>query len=295
MIRSMTGYGAAERVWEEWTIRVEARSVNHSELKLSARMPEMLRLRESELAALAKETIRRGHLYLSVSCELARKALDKTLDRERLRAYLKAVKEVAEGEGVHVSAEVGALMGLPGVINVEALPDDVKDALWEEVVQTVREALKALLAMREAEGRNLCEQLSALCAEVRSRTESVASEAGRCLREYKARLAERVAELMDAAPSPVDQDVIAREVAMIAQRSDVSEEVTRTYSHLDQFEKHLDSDGEPVGRALEFLSQEMLREANTAASKLPSGQQVQQAIRIKADVHRLREQVRNVE
>ncbi|MDP6440022.1 MAG: YicC/YloC family endoribonuclease [Candidatus Brocadiia bacterium] len=295
MIRSMTGFGSADRTWQKWAIRVEARSVNHSEFKLSVRLPEMLRLRESELNAVTTETVARGHVYITAGCDPAEAAVDLLVDKRRLAAYLRVAKEVAAQEGVPVSVDAGGLIALPGVMNAETLGQEDRDALWENVKETVRDALRAMVAMREAEGRNLCVQLRDLCAAIRSRTDGLDAETDGFLQRHRARLAERVRQLLEGVSTPADETAIAREVAIQAERSDVSEEITRMYSHLEQLEAHLDGGGEPVGRTLEFLAQEMLREANTTAAKLPGGEQVQQVIQIKADVQRLREQARNVE
>ncbi|MDP6107271.1 MAG: YicC/YloC family endoribonuclease [Candidatus Brocadiia bacterium] len=295
MIRSMTGFGSAERTWQKWAIRAEARSVNHSEFKLSVRLPEMLRLRESELNAVTKETVARGHVYVMASCEPAEAAVDLLVDRERLAAYLRVAKEVAAQEGVPVNIDAGSLIALPGIISTETYEPDDRDALWEKVKDAVRDALGVMVTMREAEGRNLCDQLQELCASIRSRMDSLDAETEGFLRRHRARLSERVRQLLEGVPTPADEAAIAREIAIQAERSDVSEEITRMHSHLQQMEAHLDGGGEPVGRALEFLAQEMLREANTTAAKLPGGEQVQQVIQIKSDVQRLREQARNVE
>lgn len=295
MILSMTGFGAAERTWEQWAIRVEARSVNNPDLRLSIRLPDTLRLRESDIAAAARSKVSRGHLYISVTCEPTETAIGQFADKDRLRAYVRLVKAAADEEGVAVSADVGALMSLPGVLNPNALPADVREALWDNVMQTVAAALDALLELRRSEGANLGAQLLRVCGEIGEGVDEVGAGAAKCLDEYRARLAGRVKQLMEGAPSPADEDVIAREVAILAEKSDVSEEITRLRSHLKQFGTHMEADGDPVGKPLEFLAQEMLREANTMAAKLPTGEQVQQAIRIKTSVHRLREQVRNVE
>ena len=295
MIRSMTGFGCAEKVWQQWTIRVEARSVNHDELKLVIRLPDVLRLWENEVGRLVQGRLKRGYVHIFVVCTLAEEALKLLVDAERLRSYVRLVKDVADSEGVPVHAEVGALIGLPGVVNSDALPQDMRQSLWLEVQATVEQTLAELVKMREAEGRSMKEQFDALCDDIARRTDIVAARGETAVRDCKAKLAARIKLLLDGVPTPADEAAIAREVAIFAEHSDVSEELTRLRSHLQQFRAALALDGEPVGRKLEFLLQEMLREANTMAAKLPAGELVQQAIEIKADIHRLREQVRNVE
>ncbi len=295
MIRSMTGFGVAERAWEHWAIKAEARSVNHSELRLSIRLPDMLRLKESELAGLVRARARRGHVYLILNCSAAEQAIALLVDRQKIRTYLRLLKEIADAEGVPVHADAGVLMSLPGAMRQESLPQDVLEGLLVQAAATAEEALDAMLRMREAEGRNLVGQLEALCSSIEQRTNLVEANAGMAVREYQRRLTQRVRELLEGSGATADQDAIARQVAILAERSDVSEEITRLRSHLEQFRKALQHEGEPVGRKLEFLAQEMLRESSTMAAKIQNTELAEQVIEIKADVARLREQVRNVE
>lgn len=295
MIRSMTGFGAAERAWQHWTIRVEARSVNQAHLKLAIRLPEMFRLRESDLGKVVGSKVSRGQVHVSVSCTLADSAVDLLVDKQRLRNYIRVIKDAAAAEDVPVRAEVGALMSLPGVMGAEGLPAQVREDLWSQMRSTAEEAVDEMLRMREAEGRNLSEQLREICRTAREYTEIVAGGVDEAVRQYRGRLTERVRRLLEGTQVALDEDAMTREVTFLAERSDVSEEIVRMRSHLDQVEEVLSSGDGPVGKKLEFLAQEMLREANTMASKLPSGEQSQQAIEIKLDVNRLLEQARNVE
>ena len=295
MIRSMTGFGSAEKTWQQWTIRAEARSVNHGELKLAIRLPAMLRLKESELTKLVQQKLRRGHLYLVVACTPAEEAMDTLVDKDRLRGYMRLLKKLAGQEQVPLYAEVARMISLPGVMTTDVLPHEVREPLWQQVSATALEALDALVGTREVEGRNLAAHLASVCASIRQRTDWVASELPTAVREYQERFAGRVRELLRESPAPVDEGALAQEVAVFAERSDVSEEVARMRSHLEQFDDALESPGEPVGRKLEFMAQEMLREANTMAAKLPAGDLVKEVLEIKTDVQKLREQARNVE
>ena len=295
MIRSMTGFGSTERVWEQWTIRAEARSVNHAQLNVHVHLPMVLRFKESELTKMVEGRLSRGHVHLSVGCSPAENAIDLLVDRERLRSYVRLAKEAAAAEGVAASVEVGALMSLPGVASFEGLSTQVWEALWPEALNAAQEAVDEMVRMREAEGQNLAGQLLAICTDARKRTEAVAAGIGESVRQYRARHAERIKQLLQGVDVPFDENAIARQLAVLAERSDVSEEIARMRSHLDQFETALQSQGGPVGKKLEFLGQEMLREANTMVAKLPTSELVQQAIEIKLEVNRLLEQVRNVE
>lgn len=295
MVRSMTGFGVAERIWEQWTIRAEARSVNQAGLKLFLRLPEMLRLRENELARIVEQRVSRGHVHLTVDCTLGEDAVDLLADKEKLRSYMRLVKEAAAAEGLPVSVEAGALMSLPGVISSGRLPVQLLEALWSQVLATAQEAVDGMVGMREVEGQNLARQLGAVCADALGRVEALGAGVAGSVRHYQARLGERVRQLLEGTEATVDEGALAREVAFIAERSDVSEEIARMGSHLEQFGAALQAEGGPAGKKLEFIAQEMLREANTMVAKLPSTEQVQQAIELKLDVNRLLEQLRNVE
>ena len=170
-----------------------------------------------------------------------------------------------------------------------------RDALWPHVVTSCEEALAQLLEMRRAEGANLAVHLEELCSCMSERVEAVEAAQDEALAAYRDRLAERLQRLLEGSDTPVSEDALARELAFYAERSDVSEEIARLRSHVAQLREALDGSGEPVGRRIEFLGQEMLREANTMAAKVPAGPHVAQVLELKGDIERLREQARNVE
>lgn len=295
MIRSMTGYGTAETMAEDWTLRVEVRSLNHGELKVSPRLPGVLRLKESDLTGVVQQQVARGQIYVTVNCDVEESAVEMMVDKEKLRGYLQAATKVVGAENVPLQAEVGALLSLPDVISSESVPYQLRDELWPEVLEATKLALEDMVQMREEEGANLARQMKEIAARMREATERIAGGLDDCLKAYQNRLIERVGELMEHQDFEPDPEVLARELAKMAERSDVSEEITRMLSHLDQFENVIDNDTTAVGKKLDFIVQEMHREANTMSAKLPSNEMVQEAVEIKADVQKLREQVRNIE
>lgn len=297
MIRSMTGYGTAETIDTNWTIRVEVRSVNHSDLKVSPRLPEALRLKESDLVSVVKDKIGRGQVYVTVSCDVADAAAEMMVDKEKLRGYLDAVKKVVGGESIPLQAEAGSLLDLPDILASKSVPSCFREEIWPEVVEATELAMDDLIEMREAEGANLAAQLRTVASDLAEKNENVASRLDECLAAYQNRLTQRVNKLIQASDleaSP-DKEALAKELAMIAEKSDISEEITRMRSHVDQFISVIDSEKASVGKKLEFIVQEMLREANTMSAKLPSSDMVELAVDIKSDVQKLREQVRNIE
>ncbi len=297
MIRSMTGYGTAETIDTNWTIRVEVRSVNHSDLKVSPRLPEALRLKESDLTSVVKDKIGRGQVYVTVTCDVADAAAEMMVDKEKLRGYLEGVKKVVGGESIPLQAEAGSLLELPGVLASTSLPPSFREEIWPEVVEATELAMDDLIAMREAEGANLATQLEEIATDLGEKNEEVADRLDGCLQAYQERLTDRVDELIqanDMNASP-DGEALAKELAVIAEKSDISEEITRMRSHVDQFLNVIENTKSTVGKKLEFIVQEMLREANTMSAKLPSSGMVELAVDIKSDVQKLREQVRNIE
>ena len=295
MIRSMTGFGAAEARHDHWMVRVELRSVNHRDLQVSFRLPEAFHLRELELQRVVEAQVRRGHVRLVLSAQLDSGRTEVLVDTEHLRGYLLALKDLAGIEQTPVHVDLASLLRLPGALKDVTTDTSLREELWPVVKQVARDALAEMVGMRQTEGANLAGQLGQLCDDVESRLAGVEGCSGQLIAAYRDRLKERIEKLLAGTGVAVSEDSLAREVAFFAERSDVSEEVARLHSHLAQFREALDGDEEAVGRRMEFLGQEMLREANTMAAKMAACEQLATVMEIKGLVDRLREQVRNVE
>lgn len=296
MILSMTGFGSGQSQCDDWMLRAEVRSVNHKELQVSFRIPDVLHPRETALQKLVEKHVSRGHLYIWINCDPVGAESDTLVDEEALGAYVRAARRVAEKEGVPFRADLGAMLRLPGVIRDLDADEDLVESLWPSVLEAVEAALVSLVEMRRAEGANLTEQFEELTTNIGSLVDRIEAEQGSFVPGYRDRLRERIARLLEGTSVEVKEDALAREVAVYADRSDVSEEIARLRSHLAQFAEAMDTDAaEPVGRKMEFLGQEMLRESGTIAAKVPAGPQVECVLSLKSNVDRLREQVRNVE
>ncbi|MFO8006219.1 MAG: YicC/YloC family endoribonuclease [Candidatus Brocadiia bacterium] len=296
MIRSMTGFGAAQKVCDDWLVRVEMRTVNHRDLQTTFRTPEAFRAKEAELQKLIERRIHRGHLYYSLTCEPHGERGTALVDEELVAGYLQALKGLAAAEELPIRVDLASLLSLPGALKQMALDEDLREALWEDVLEVSGEALESLVQMRSAEGQNLAAQLREFCDEMGSLTDAIEGAQRDFVPAYQERLRERVNRLLDGTDVELNEEPLCREVAIYADRCDVSEEIARLRSHLEQFGDALaGDDSEPVGRKMEFIGQEMLREAGTIAAKVPAGEQVRQVIELKTAVERLREQVRNVE
>jgi len=295
MIRSMTGFGSAKSHLDGWDVRVEVRSVNHKGLNVSLNLPEPLQSRENELQSLIRERISRGHVYLRLRCDVEAEAIGDLLDRDKLTGYLRAIKELADKVGLSVAVDPASLPALSGTLGGDPLERMAKGKAWERIRAVCCEALDALLQMKQKEGAALQAQLNEVCNRIGELAQEVETACPTLIEAYQHRLLERVRTLLGEKAAELDSDAICREVAVCAERSDVSEEIARLKSHLAQFREALQGIDVPVGRKLEFLAQEMLREANTMAAKLPGTERTRDVLNIKTEVDRLREQVRNVE
>jgi len=293
MIRSMTGFGRASAEIDGVAIAVELRTVNHRHLDVSVRLPRNLAALEPRARKAAQGGFLRGKVDATV--QLAgngpgRSTLE--VDRTLSRAYLAAAKAMVPGAATLTAAE---LLALPGVARVVEEGFD-EEACAAPLVDAVARAAAAADAMRETEGaaidadlRRRLLAIEALAAEVEARADEVVQQAKDRLR--------RRAEQLQEETGLLDRARLHQEVVLAADRMDVTEEVVRLRSHVAQFRSTLDEAGrqEPVGRRLDFLVQEMVREANTIGSKAGDAAVAHRSVDLKTELERIREQVQNVE
>jgi len=297
MIRSMTGYGAAERTNEQVRIAVEIRTVNNRFFKANQRSPEGLGAVEVAVENLLRAAISRGTVNLNLTVEPKGAAARAPVNTAMLAAYLKDVTEFGQA---HVpgfrpqDVRVEALLELPGVVGDEQVLLVGVDNLQAQIEATVKEALLRLNVMRDQEGQATARDMAAALDEMDRRIAAVLAQAPAVLEEYRARLRERVSALLEGAEIPLDDQTLIRELAFFAERSDINEELARLKSHIDQFRELLGASG-PAGRRLEFLTQEMYREVTTLGSKSSDPQISREVVEIKVGVDRLREQTQNIE
>jgi len=297
---SMTGYAQAKGVVLGWDLRVSVKSVNHRFLDLKLRLPEGFDLYELRLRQLVRERIHRGHVEVHVSVEPG-SGTPIQVNRDLVANYLRAADELRLQTAVSAALDVVALLRLPGVIGglAPAVPENEEDQekLGRALEGCLREALGKLDEMRRAEGRHLVEDLRRRLARISEQSESVRGLVVQLRPAFARRLESRLKDLLSG--TTIDPARIAQEAAMLAERSDISEELDRLRSHLQQFGKLLDGAGE-LGKKLDFLLQEMHREANTMLSKTPGVESEALTItgiglEIKAEIEKLREQVQNIE
>lgn len=295
MIRSMTGFGAADGPWGDARVAVELRTVNHRFFNPSLKLPTRLQRWEAEIRELLRQRVARGHVTLMVRIETADDRAS-TIDEARLARYADELRGVAGRLGLDATVDLATLLRLPDVIRAGGGEDDAADGEVAELVGVVRSASDALDEMRVAEGARLVDELRTRLARMEAAMARVAERAPARLVEQRERLRTNVRELLDGAT--VDEARLAQEIALLADRLDVQEEIARFAAHVAAFRATLDAPaaaGEGVGKRLGFLLQELLREANTTGSKGNDVAIVRDVIVVKEELERMREQVENIE
>jgi len=296
-LKSMTGYAQASAEENGWVLRLSLRSVNHRFLDLHLRMPEGFEALEPRIRQMVRERVRRGHLDVTLHFEPTGPAAVE-VNREVAAAYLKVAEELRLQFKMKAEPDLAAILRLPGVIAPAAASLESEfERLSQLVGDCLAEALERLDHMRELEGRTLVEELSGRLRGILSHVAQIEELAVRARPLFARRLEARLKELLKE--SPVDPARLAQEAALAAERSDVSEELARLRSHVQQFEKMLAGAAE-AGKKLDFLLQEMQREANTLLSKAPGTEaeglaMTNLGLEVKAEIEKLREQVQNVE
>jgi uncharacterized protein (TIGR00255 family) len=292
-LRSMTGYGRGESRAGGFRAVVEISAVNRKQLDLQVNLPRALQTLEARMLEEIGLRVSRGRVTIAVQITLgpAAAARGVRLNEDLARAWVRAVREGAERLKLRDDLGATALLRAPDLFTVEHPEEDV-ERVWPAVREALRRALTALLRMRAAEGRALATDLAARFGHLTTMVEAIAARAPAVAERHRAALLDRLQRA--GLPLRTDDPSIAREIAIFTDRSDITEELTRLRSHLDQG-RRMPREREPVGRALDFLTQELLREINTLAAKCADAAISSETVRFKAELERLREQVQNVE
>jgi uncharacterized protein (TIGR00255 family) len=296
----MTGFALARAEHNGWALRVSVKSVNHRFLDVKLRLPDGFELYETRFRHAVREKILRGHVEISVNVQPS-KAAPLQINAEIAQAYLRAAQGLRGKTKSKMDVDVVALLRLPGVVTgvAPAVPEteEEQERLGGALAACLAEALAKLEEMRRLEGRQLTEELRTRSAHIAEQAAQIRELAVKLQPAFHRRLESRLKEVLSG--TGLDPARIAQEAALLAERSDVSEELDRLRSHLTQFTRVVDGGGE-VGKKLDFLLQEMHREANTLLSKTPGVESEGLAItglalEIKAEIEKLREQVQNIE
>lgn len=296
MIRSMTGFGEASAHQDGVHYFLEVRSLNGKYFKATLRMPEDLQGLEPELEAELRRRLTRGTITLIGKCSDSSAAAAHSINHEALERYieqLRRTKHVADGS---CALDVCSLLTLPGVL--QSPSDEEERLVRARAVFTalLEESCGRLIRAREKEGRLLVDDLMSHHAHISSHLARIAERSPTVVEEYQRRLQARINVLLSDASVAVNPIDLIKEVAVYAERSDIAEEVARLSGHLSQFRTLVgETDGRPLGRTLDFLIQEMLREANTIASKSSDVEISRSIVEVKGAIDRMKEQVQNVE
>jgi uncharacterized protein (TIGR00255 family) len=292
MISSMTGYGEVQCSDGDISYVLELRTVNSRYLKFTIKLPDSLSIFEPQLEQLLRTRLTRGSVAFTLRVRDSSAEAAQEVNQAAVIRYVQQLRAVLHEGPVRV--DLATLLMLPGVCQPPPIDESKRARQWEVLERLTGEALDRLMEMRRIEGRGLAEDFSRQCAAIRENLQAVAERAPTVLAEYHQRLCQRANELLAESRLQLVLDDVRREVALYAERCDINEEVARLRSHLDQFERACGV-REPVGRKLDFLSQEMLREANTLGSKANDAAIAQHVIEIKGAIDRIKEQVQNVE
>lgn len=292
MIKSMTGYGKSEQTIDSLNVTVEIKSVNHRYFEFSARVPREYGFLEEKLKKYCNSLITRGKVECYVSVEdLEEREMEVNVNETLAAGYVKALKELSERFGLKDDISAVTLSRYPDVITLHKASED-EERIWNAVKTVAETAVSKFIEMRETEGSKLRGDILSRADYIIECVEFIEGRSPETVREYNEKLKQRMKELLgDAA---VDEQRLLNEAAIYADKIAVDEETVRLRSHISQLREFMNS-SEAIGRKLDFLVQEINREANTIGSKAQDVDIVKKVIAIKAEVEKIREQVQNIE
>lgn len=292
MIKSMTGFGRYETVTDEYRIAVEIKSVNHRYCDLNIKLPKKFNEIENTLRMMMKEIAERGKVDVYVSYEdYAGKGTHVHYHPQIAKEYVKVAAQVAEEFELHNSLSAERLLGFADVISLEEESNDL-ESVFPIVTQTLQKAGEQFIASREREGEQLYQDIKGKLAYLLTLVAQVEERSPQMLQEHRQKLLEKVQELLG--DHKIDEGILATELIVYADKVCVDEETVRLRSHIDAMSETLDMQ-EAIGRKLDFIAQEMNREANTILSKANDKELSGIAINLKTEIEKIREQIQNIE
>ncbi len=292
MIKSMTGFGRCEKVTEEYKLSVEMKAVNHRYLDMSIKMPKKFNYFEAGIRNLLKNDIQRGKVDVFINYEdYTENKMSLKYNASLAAEYMEYFKKMEEQFGIANDIKVSALARMPEVLTMEEVPDD-EDSMWKLLSEVVTEAAGNFVDSRVREGEHLKNDLLGKLDYMLEQVAFIEERSPKIVAEYRTKLEEKVRELLESAS--IDEGRIATEVTIFADKICVDEETVRLRSHIDHTRKELLAGGS-VGRKLDFIAQEMNREANTILSKANDLEISEHAIILKTEIEKVREQIQNIE
>ncbi len=292
MIKSMTGFGRFEQVEEKRKISVEIKSVNHRFFEAGIKMPKKLNAFEGRIRDVIKKYAQRGKIDVFINYEdMTENKVELTYNKDLAAEYMNIFNQMAEQFDMNNDVTISALSRYPEVIDMQAVPVN-EEELWKFIENAVKSACEQLVETRITEGENLKNDLIKKLENMRENVAFIEERSPQIMKEYRGKLEAKVKELL--ADTQIDESRIATEVIIYADKICVDEETVRLRSHIDHAESCLNEDG-GVGRKLDFIAQEMNREANTILSKADDIEISNTAIDLKTDIEKVREQIQNIE
>ena len=289
----MTGYGRGTESSDTFKINVELKTVNNRFLDINLRLPGELQSLENDIKRAIGGKLSRGRVEVNIQYERDN-AVNYELNRPLITGYLSALKELRDEFSLEGSPDINVIARLPNVMT--PAKEDIDGTFTDAVMRAIDTALADLGVMRGSEGEMLADELSQRLSAIEDRLGPIESEAAGIGDEYRLRLNKRIADMLSKSDSQIeiDQGRLAQEVAYLSDRADISEEIARLKAHLGHFREIMQQEKE-VGKRLDFLTQELNREANTIASKTGNMTVKENALAIKSEIEKIREQVQNIE
>ena len=296
MISSMTGYGSAQLETEGVSFLVEIRSLNNRFLKMSVKLPDAMAFAVPKVEAVIRDKLSRGAITYTLHMRYVGENGAYNINQAALEKYLSSLEQVRDKRGEHREwhIDLAQVMQLPGVCQPRDYSEEETAFFLETIKKLTHESLEKLISMRRKEGQSLLADLQRQCQVIRENLSAIGEFAQTVVQNYRERLQQRVDLMLAESNLKVDEDQLLKEVTLFADRCDINEEISRLASHIEQFEQGCTKD-EQAGRRLDFLTQEMLREANTSSSKANDARISHHVVEIKVAIDRLKEQVQNVE
>ena len=296
MVRSMTGYGRGIYSDNQRSITVEVKAVNHRYCDITVKMPRKYSFAEEKIKAAAKEVMRRGKIEIGVSIDnFGKSETDVNLNLEVAKRYYDALTRLGQSFELSGDGQVplSLLAGMTDVLTTVPAADD-EEEFTRELMAALKEALEGISVMRTVEGEKLALDILKRADIIENTKNLIAERAPKIEREYKEKLKARITELLDGSVE-VPEDRLALEAAIFADKANITEEIVRLGSHIDQLRTFINGDEETVGKKIDFLVQEMNREANTIGSKSNDMDITSWMLELKAEIEKIREQVQNIE
>ena len=289
----MTGFGRGQISGENFTVSVELKTVNNRFLDVNLRLSQELQSLETELKRLISNRLTRGRVDVNLQYEHTSE-IAYELNRPLISGYLHALREMQNEFALTGEPDLNMIARLPNVLQTKK--DELGADFTEAIKTSFENALDELEQMRVTEGKSLKDELSFRLSEIENHLPRIESESAGVAEEYRQRLTKRIADFLAKSDSQIelDQARLAQEIAYLAEKSDIAEEITRLKAHIEQFRAIMEEEKD-VGKRLDFLTQELNREANTISSKTNNMTVKEAALGIKSEIEKIREQVQNVE